>query len=105
MQVQINHHDSVADRALDVAAAETRLRERLARFGERLTRVELHAKDIDGTTNGDNGIEVTIEARPAGEAPLAVSERSRTIDTAFNGALSTLVERLDRNFGKADRVR
>lgn len=84
---------------------EGRVRDRLRRFASRLTRIELHLRDIDGTTNGANGIECVIEARPANGLPMAASERSREIMPAVNGAIVKLMSKMDSTFGKADRVR
>jgi ribosome-associated translation inhibitor RaiA len=96
---RIDGTDAMADQA------EARTRERLARFEGRLTRVEVHVRDIDGTTNGAEGVEAAIEARPAGGQPVAATDRGPKPEAAINGALKKLVMRLDSDFGKADRVR
>ncbi|TKD52838.1 HPF/RaiA family ribosome-associated protein [Sphingomonas baiyangensis] len=86
-------------------AAEARIRERTARFADRLTRIETRLRDIDGDTNGADGIEASIEARPAGAQPIVVTDRAAQPQTAMNGALQKLIARLESDFGKADRVR
>ncbi len=103
MEIQFNSGNATdlnADFASDV---EARVTERLdTRFGSRLTRVEVHVRDIDGTTNGPDGIEAKLEARPANGAPIVVTERAAEPLQAINSALGTLVNRLDTVFGKAD---
>lgn len=99
--------DNATDLDADFAAGvEDRLKERLdARFGDRITRVEAHVRDVDGTTNGPQGIEATLEARQASGGPVVVTERAGEPMQAVNAALGTLVNRLDSAFGKADRHR
>lgn len=85
---------------------ETRVRERLARFEARLSRIEVHIRDTDGTRrSGPEGIEVVIEARPTDGNPLTVSEQGSTPEEALGSALQKLMSRLDSVFGKSDRVR
>lgn len=105
MLVQINTDNRIAGSAGFSQAMETRLRERLDRFSSRLTRVELHVRDVDGTTNGANGVEAKLEVRPAGGAPLLTTAQGPDPDAALAGALRKIVELLDRAFGKQDAVR
>jgi hypothetical protein len=106
MDFQFNTGNKIDGDARMEAHFETRIRERLARFEPRLSRVEVHVRDIDGTRrSGPEGVEAVIEARPKDGAPLAVTERGATPEEAVGSALQTLVGRLDATFGKADRVR
>ncbi|MFN4025385.1 MAG: HPF/RaiA family ribosome-associated protein [Hyphomonas sp.] len=85
---------------------EARIRERLARFEPRLSRIEVHVRDLDGTRReSQQGIEAMIEARPFNGDPLSASDRGPNTDAAISAALQKLVARLDSTFGKADRVR
>lgn len=106
MEIQFNS-DNAVDGTGDLG---TEVRERIVerldeRFGTRLTRVEVHVRDIDGTSNGPEGIEAMIEARPSNGSPIAVTARNSGPMEAVNSALGTLVGRLDAVFGKADRHR
>ncbi|MET1753961.1 HPF/RaiA family ribosome-associated protein [Novosphingobium sp. RD2P27] len=106
MQIQVNSDNTSKIGATTVSDTEERIRERLSRFSERLTRVEVHLRDLDGSdTVTSEGLEATLEARPAGQQPLAVSHRAENVSEAVNGALSKLTSRLESSFGKADRVR
>lgn len=105
MEIQFNTDNQIHGSADVAEVIEERLRDRLARFASRLTRIEIHGRDIDGTTNGDNGVEVTLEARPAGQQPLSVTGNGPTLEAALISALPKLVSRLDSVFGKLDRVR
>ncbi|MGE6699659.1 HPF/RaiA family ribosome-associated protein [Hyphomonas sp. NPDC076900] len=106
MDFQFNTGNKVDGDARMQAHFETRFRERLERFKPRLSRIEVHVRDTDGTRReGPDGIEAVIEARPYNGAPLTASDRAATPEEAVGSALQKLVARLDATFGKADRVR
>jgi len=105
MDFQYNSDNNIEGTSAMTDRVETRIRERLARFESRLTRTEVHVRDIDGDTDGPDGIEASIEARPAGAQAITVSDRADEPEAAVNRALKKLVARLDSEFGKLDRVR
>lgn len=106
MDFQFNTGNKVDGDARMDAHFETRFRERLDRFEPRLSRIEVHVRDTDGTRrDGPDGIEAVIEARPYNGEPLTASDKAATPEAAVNAALQKLVTRLDATFGKADRVR
>ena len=105
MDFQFNSDSNIEGTSEMADRVETRVRERLARFEGRLTRIAVHVRDIDGHTDGPEGVEASIEARPAGAQPVAVTDRAGDPEAAANGALKKLVARLDSEFGKTDRVR
>lgn len=59
-------------------------------------------RDIDDTSNGPDGIEAIIKARPSNGSPIAVGARNHGPLEAVNSALGTLVTRLDGVFGRSD---
>lgn len=106
MEVHFNSDNAVDGNDELATQVRERISERLdERFGSRLTRIEVHVRDIDGTSTGPDGIEATIEARPSNGAPIAVTARNSGPMEAVNSALGTMVNRLDAVFGKADRHR
>lgn len=106
MDFQFNTGNKVGGDARMEEHFEARFRDRLDRFAPRLSRVEVHVRDTDGTRrSGPEGIEARIEARPKDGDPISVSEKASTPEDAVGAALQKLVARLDATFGKADRVR
>lgn len=105
MLVQINTDNRLEGSAAENAAFEERVRTQLARFADRLTRVEVYIRDRDGDRNGPQGIEASVEARPAGGAPYVTSERAADRDTALNGALRKAHDSIERAFARQDAVR
>lgn len=100
MQVQINTDNTIDGAEAMTVELETRVRERLSRFESRLTRVEIHIGDEDGSRGNINDKRCVIEARPAGQEPVSVSDQASSIDQATSGALSKMTTALDRTFGK-----
>jgi ribosome-associated translation inhibitor RaiA len=79
------------------------VREKLARFADRLTRVEIHVRDENGAKHGADDKACTIEARPRGDKPIGVTAHADKVDDAARKAANTLAQRLERVFGKAEK--
>ncbi|EDL49225.1 HPF/RaiA family ribosome-associated protein [Erythrobacter sp. SD-21] len=103
MQVQFNSDSSVMGTENVATRIEARVREKLARFEDRLTRLEIHVRDENGAKGGADDKACTIEARPTGGAPVGVTGHAATVDDAANKAANTLAQRLTRHFGKENR--
>ena len=100
MQIQINSDNIIKADAGTINAMEELLRERLDRFAPRLTRLEVHLKDVNGTSAGAPDTICTLEARPNGLGPLTVDSNGASIDQAVAGAASKMLTALERTFGK-----
>ncbi|MXO97252.1 HPF/RaiA family ribosome-associated protein [Erythrobacter aquimaris] len=103
MQVQFNSDSSVMGTENVAERIETSVREKLARFEDRLTRVEIHVRDENGPKHGADDKACMIEARPRGGKPIGVTEHASKVDDAASKAARTLAQRLERHFGKATR--
>jgi ribosome-associated translation inhibitor RaiA len=102
MQVLVNsdHHitssESVAQRV------EAILLPSVDRFADRLTRVEVHLNDVNGPKHGERDKRVTMEARAAGVAPVAVTNEAASLLEAIEGASRKLERALEHTFGRLD---
>ncbi len=105
MQFQFNSDSSVMGTENVAERIEAQLRERLARFTDRLSRLEVHVSDENGPKGGDDDKSCMIEARIKGEKPIGVTGKASGVDAAARIAANTLVQRLERHFGKAERHR
>lgn len=103
MQFQFNSDSSVMGTDNVAERIEEAVRSKLARFEERLTRLEVHVTDANASKGGDDDKSCMIEARPRGGKPFAVTGKASDVDTAARRAANILAERLERNFGKAER--
>ncbi|MDC0886287.1 HPF/RaiA family ribosome-associated protein [Altererythrobacter sp.] len=103
MQVQFNSDSSVMGTENVAERIEAAVREKLARFEERLTRIEIHVRDVNAAKQGADDKHCTIEARPRGGSPIGVTGEASTVDNAARKAASTLAQRLERHFGKESK--
>jgi ribosome-associated translation inhibitor RaiA len=78
----------------------------LGRFGDRITRVEVHLSDENSSqkTHGD-AMRCRMEARPASRQPVAVTADAATLDQAIDDAVEKLEKLLDSTFGRLDNPR
>lgn len=76
------------------------LETRLARFGDRLTRVEIGFSDENGSNVGVADLRCTIEARPSGLQPVAVTASAPELSSSFDAAVDKLVSMLNTRLGK-----
>ncbi|QQN74602.1 MULTISPECIES: HPF/RaiA family ribosome-associated protein [Croceicoccus] len=103
MHVQFNSDSSVMGTENVAERIEAQVREKIARFEDRLTRLEIHVRDENGPKGGADDKACTIEARPAGGKPIGVTAHAATVDDAARKAASTLAQRLQSHFGKSER--
>ncbi len=76
------------------------LESRLARFGQRLTRVEVGFTDENRSQVGMAEMRCTIEARPSGLQPVAVTADAPEFVACFDAAADKLVSMLNSRLGK-----
>jgi len=72
----------------------------LSRFGDQITRVEVHLTDVNAGKGGTDDKRCTMEARLAGMHPIAVSHQAGTVLHAIDGATAKLERALDSAVGK-----
>lgn len=99
MQFQFNSDSSVMGTENVAERIEAQLRRKLARFEERLTRIEVHVSDENARKGGADDKTCTIEARPRGGRPIGVTAHAEKVDDAARKAGNTLAHRLERHFG------
>ncbi len=101
MQIQVNTDHNIAGDEKQAAAVESAVRDALERFGEQITRVEVHLTDENSADKtGPADIRCLMEARVAGRQPTAVSDQAATIDQAVAGAAEKMKRMLESTFGK-----
>ena len=102
MQIQVNTDSNVSGREEQADRIATTVEARLVRFGDYVTRVEVHLSDESAgrTTGADH--RCMIEARPAGRQPVAVTSHAPTVDEAVASAISKLATVLARELDRRD---
>lgn len=101
MQVMTNPGDGVHVSGALEAHVQRKLRGVDRRFGERLTRVEVHFKDSNG---GKGGVDTScvMESHPAGLEPVVVEADAEDAYTASHAAAKKLEKALDHRVGRAE---
>ena len=100
MFIQINTDNQVPSDSERDARLEDQIRQRLSRFEERITDVEVYVSDVNGLRNGSSDLRCTLEARVNGIQPVAVADHGSTVDRAILGAAKKAARALDHQLGK-----
>ncbi len=99
MKIEVSTDTRVASIPINtddvIAAVETGL----ARFRDRLTRVEVHLSDVNGPRGGVDH-RCLLEARPEGLQPVAVSHEAGSKPEALRGAVDKMHRMLTSTFDK-----
>ncbi len=103
MQFQFNSDSSVMGTENVADRIEAQLRERLDRFEDKLTRLEVHVRDENGSKGGPDDKTCMIEARLRGGEPVSVTANAGDVDAAARSAGTKMAKLLDKQFGKAER--
>jgi ribosome-associated translation inhibitor RaiA len=106
MNIQISTDNHIQGSAELTRRVESVVESALGRFGERITRVEVHLSDENSSqkTHGD-AIRCRMEARPASRQPVVVTADAATMDQAIEDAAEKLEKLLDSTFGRLDDPR
>jgi len=102
VQIQISTDGSIDGSGVLVDRLTAVIDGGLSRFGDQVTRVEVHLSDENAAKAGPADKRCVIEARPAGLQPVAVSHDADTVDGAVSGSLRKLQRQLDSVFGRLD---
>lgn len=100
MFIQINTDNQISSDNERDARLEDQIRQRLARFEDRITDVEVHVSDVNGSRGGASDLRCTLEARVNGIQPIAVHENGSDVDRAIMGAAKKAVRALDHQLGR-----
>jgi hypothetical protein len=102
MHIQVNHGNHVRLGADVEQRFADIIRETLDRFGDRITRVEMHLSDENAGKHGDSDKRCLIEVRMANLQPIAVSHLAASWQIAFDGALEKVEHAIGHAIGKLE---
>ncbi|MGE3821015.1 MAG: HPF/RaiA family ribosome-associated protein [Isosphaeraceae bacterium] len=101
MLVQVTTNNYVEGSEALKRRLEADLEAALRRFGEQLTRVEVHLSDVNSDKKATaNDKHCVMEARMAGLDPIVAKAEAATIEEAIAGAMETLERTIDRTIDK-----
>lgn len=103
MLVEVVTDNHIAGSEALTRHVEATMEDALARFGERVTRVEVHLHDDNSSAkSGDNDKRCAIEARLAGLQPINITHRAASIDQALDGAAEKLERAIEHTLGRLE---
>lgn len=100
MQIQINTDKTIERHSGLDEHVQTVVSNALQRFGEQITRIEVHLSDNLGQKSADGDNRCLMEARLTGLQPIAVSDHAATLHQAISGAADKLKRAVDSAVGK-----
>jgi ribosomal subunit interface protein len=102
MYIKVNTDNNIEGREKLTAHIMSMLQHALNRFGDHITRVEVHLSDQNGDKSGPDDKRCMIEAHLKGRRRTSVSHRSEDLGQAIDGA----IDRLQRSIeGTVEQLR
>ena len=103
MQIQVNTDNQIQGSAELTQQVQDVVESALRRFGDRITRVEVHLTDESSSHKsvGDDK-RCAMEARLSGLQPITVTDQGSSLEQALSGAADKLKKTLDRTLGRLD---
>jgi len=101
MQIQVNTDKNIAGSEELQQQVEGVVEGHLGRFGDRITRVEVHLNDVNGDKSGDDDNRCVMEARLAGMQPITATHQADTLEQALDGAARKVQRVLDTTLEKS----
>lgn len=104
MQIQINTDRNITGDSHLGDTVETEVRNRLARFSDHITRIELHLRDENSATkSGTADKRCLLEVRLAGQDPVTTQDTAEHLMQAITSAAEKMTRLLDTRLGKLAR--
>ena len=100
MQINVNTDNTITKHQGLDEHVETVVRSAIGRFGDHVTRVDVHLSDENKEKKADGGNSCMLEARLAGVAPIVVHEHAVDLHQAINNAGGKLARALDSAIGR-----
>lgn len=103
MQIQVHTDNQSAGGGQLVAHVERSVADSLGRFGEQITRVEVHLKDENSAKKaGQHDKRCVVEVRLAGRQPAAVEHHAATPELAAEGAIEKMKRLITHTLGRLE---
>jgi ribosome-associated translation inhibitor RaiA len=100
MLIQVNTDHHIDGHQSLVHEAVAKLEKSMTRYASQITRIEVHLHDENGERHGRRDKRCMLEARLAGEDPLAVTNTADTVHGAVMGARDKLVRVLEKHVSR-----
>ncbi|MFA6457560.1 MAG: HPF/RaiA family ribosome-associated protein [Bacteroidota bacterium] len=106
MQIQINTDRNIKGHETFTTEIDTRVTSAFSRFSERISRLEIHLSDENGSKSGLKDKRCLLEARIEGRQPIAVTHLADSLDQAIDGAVEKMIRLIENTLDRTlDRQR
>lgn len=103
MHIRVNTDRNIEGSDRLASNMEAIVRDAIARFADRITRVEMHLSDENSRDKGGTADKrCLLEARLAGLRPVVVSHVADSVEQAVDGAAEKLARSLDHTLGRLE---
>lgn len=103
MHIQVNTDRNIEGSEELTRAVESVVERAVGRFGDRITRVEVHINDQNSSHKpGEHDKRCVMEARLAGLQPITVGAEGSSVNQALDGAADNLRRTLQRTLERRD---
>lgn len=103
MIIQVNTDSSIENDSALTAHVESVVEKALSRFGDKITRVEVHLHDEIAHKPGEHDKRCLLEVRLAGLQPQAVTQHADTTHKAIAGACDKMKNLLESLLGRLNQ--
>jgi len=100
MQIETSYRDMDKSDAIEAKVREA-VEKAVGRFGDRVTRVEVHLGDVNAHKKGPDDKRCMMEARPAGSKPVVVEAVGEDLYAVISEAGQKLEKVLEKHFAKS----
>lgn len=105
MLIQVNTDENITGSEGLFAQVTAEVENRLDRYSEHITRIEVHLSDVNADKSGGSDKRCLIEAHVEGRQPEVASDAADTLEGAYSGAAKKLQRALERTLGKRNDVK
>ena len=102
MQIYVRTDTNIDSGGSLTAYVEGEVAAALSRFSDHITRIEVHLSDESGGRANGAAIRCMIQARPAGQTPVSVTDYAGSVDAALAGAIQRLNHLLKNHEGRQE---
>jgi len=101
MLIQVNTDSHTRSAAELTSSVQALIEEKLGRFADRITRVEVHMNDENSTgKSGGHDKRCMVEVRMAGRQPITSTDHGATHNQALHGAAGKMQSQIETIIGK-----
>jgi ribosome-associated translation inhibitor RaiA len=100
MLVQIHTDPNIESNDTLTTRVEEAVTGAVGRFGDRVSRVQVHLEDENASKSGERDKRCMMEARLDGRPPVAVTHHADSVERAIIGAADKLERTLDSSLGR-----